>query len=219
MAAAPLLVPLVLLLVGARSWQQRHIRRARRDLKNLVQDETRKEKEREAEDARVAAIEAGFLQLNAQDMRPTRSVGVVAHFIARSLVERLPAATCQGCGERLLAADPAAAVAVSKAQRATRVYCGCWWHRDCLNTVLTTPPFGMQGCSGCRERRANNDGDTDRDDEVVRIWHHDWSRDIKKHEKQWAREQARQREIQEVADAFGMMSGPSSSEEDDDEDE
>ena len=37
MAAAPLLVPLVLLLAGARSWQQRHIRRARRDLPTRLQ--------------------------------------------------------------------------------------------------------------------------------------------------------------------------------------
>lgn len=64
-----------------------------------------------------------------------------------------------------------------------------WWHHNCLNKVLTKPPFGLQGCPKCG----------------LRIWHHEWERDIKRLERRWAAKQARDRELNEVADSFGGL--------------
>jgi len=55
--------------------------------------------------------------------------------------------------------------------------------------VLTKPPFGLQGCPTCR----------------LRVWHHEWERDIKRLERRWAAKQARDRELNEVADSFGGL--------------
>ena len=69
----------------------------------------------------------------------------------------------------------------------------------------------MQGCPGCAK--------DDEGGELVRIWHHEWSRDIKKHEKAWSNKMAREREIQEVQDIFGFNSDDFEEEEEEEEEE
>ena len=163
-------------------------RRARRELRQLVKTEGDKEAKWAAEEQREAAS-AGAL--GASDS--TRSVAPIIRFIARRVVKKLPQETCQGCKARLLPDDPATAADVFKSankKRARRVYCGHWWHHNCLSKVLKKPPFGMQGCPSCGPD--------------VRIWHHDWGRDIKKLEKHWAAERAREREIESVAKVFNL---------------
>ena len=183
-------------------------RNARRELKGLVKSEAAKEEAWAKEEARLDDIESGALDLNAGDGRcPTRSVGVVIRFVVESFVGRVPHELCQGCGKSAIPMDREAAQGMFKKgskSRTHRLYCGHWWHNKCLEKVLTKPPFGMQGCPGCAARGM----------EGVRIWHHDWSRNIKKHEKAWAAKQAREREIQEVADAFGMAFEASGSDSD-----
>ena len=93
-------------------------------------------------------------------------------------------------------------------QRPRRVYCGHWWHTSCLNQALTLPPFGLQGCPGI--------GCCGKD---VRIWHHEWSRDIRKHEKAWSAKKAREREIQEVAEIFGFSDDDEEEEEEEENEE
>ena len=187
--------------------------RARRELRDIVKAETAKEEAWAKEEARLDDIEAGILDLNAgKGSGPTRSVGVVIRFVVESFVGRMPQEFCQGCNLKVLPADRNKANEVFKEgskSRVHRLYCGHWWHKKCLEKVLTKPPFGMQGCPGCAANGLEN----------MRIWHHDWSRNIKKHEKAWAAKQAREREIQEVADAFGMAFEPSGSSEDDENEE
>jgi hypothetical protein len=189
-------------------------RRARRELRDLVKDETKKEDKWQAEEAKMNAIEDGLLILNASDILPTRSVGLAIKFIINQFVGRLPNEICQGCNKILLAPNPNDAKGLfdkKSKQRARRVYCGHFWHTDCLHKCLTLPPFGMQGCPGCAK--------DDEGGELVRIWHHEWSRDIKKHEKAWSNKMAREREIQEVQDIFGFNSDDFEEEEEEEEEE
>ena len=184
-------------------------RDARRELRGLIKSETAKEQAWAKEEALLDDIQSGNLDLNAGNgPRPTRSVGIIIGFVAKSFLGRVPYERCQGCNKSVVPKDQKEAQAVFKKGsklRVQRLYCGHWWHRKCLEKVLTKPPFGMQGCPGCAAEGV----------EGVRIWHHDWSRDIKKHEKAWAAKQAREREIQEVADAFGMAFQASDSDDSD----
>ena len=64
-----------------------------------------------------------------------------------------------------------------------RTHCGCWYHKCCLNTFLTEPPFGL-------ECPTDNCG--------RRVFHPDWPGDIRQLEREWAAKQARMREIEDA---------------------
>ena len=68
-----------------------------------------------------------------------------------------------------------------------RTYCGCWYHKSCLNTLLTEPPFGIE-CPNAKCGR--------------RVFHPEWPGDVKQLEREWAAKQARLREIE---DAMGFL--------------
>jgi hypothetical protein len=74
----------------------------------------------------------------------------------------------------------------AKSKRPIRTYCGHWWHYSCLNTYMTEPPFGASCPAVNCERR---------------VYHPNWSDDIRQLERAWAGEQAR---LREIADA-GMF--------------
>eukprot|EP00949_MAST-11_sp_MAST-11-sp1_P002314 g2314.t1 len=158
---------------------------ARRQFRKLCAAETQSEIA-QIESAQMAAAASKKLQ-----RPPVRSMGPALRFIGEKFIGRLPQETCQGCGKKLLPDDPSKSddVFSKKSKKVPkRVYCGHFWHKNCLNKVLTRPPFGQQGCPACG----------------LRIWHHDWVRDIKKLERAWANKQAKKREINEVAEAFGL---------------
>ena len=70
-----------------------------------------------------------------------------------------------------------------KRRRPMRVYCGHWYHRDCLTTTMTEPPFGLScPAPGCGKR----------------IYHPDFSGDIQTLEREWAAKQARLREVEDA---------------------
>lgn len=126
---------------------------------------------------------------------------------------RPAAAACavwQACGKRLFPADPEAAAALlrtaDEAKRATRIYCGHWFHYACLARFITEPPFGkpcpVRVCARSPPRIAltpsplcgrglpQTCGKT--------VQHPDWPSDVKKLEKRWAHTQAKKREVDEV---------------------
>ena len=70
-----------------------------------------------------------------------------------------------------------------KKMRPMRTYCGCWYHKQCLNTLLTEPPFGIE----CPTENCGR-----------RVFHPDWPGDIKQLEREWAASQARMREIEDA---------------------
>lgn len=67
-----------------------------------------------------------------------------------------------------------------------RIYCGHLFHQECFYTFMKLPPFGNKTCKKCGHR----------------IYHFKWSLSDKLAEERWAHEQARERELQEVADFF-----------------
>lgn len=64
-----------------------------------------------------------------------------------------------------------------------RTYCGCWYHKSCLNTLLTEPPFGIE-CPNFNYGR--------------RVFHPEWPGDVKQLEREWAAKQARMREVEDA---------------------
>ena len=102
---------------------------------------------------------------------------------------------CPCCKERVLPVDPSELNSMyspnspdkkkstKKKMKPMRTYCGCWYHKPCLNTLLTEPPFGIE-CPNPRCRR--------------RVFHPDWPGDIKQLEREWAAKQAKQREIEDA---------------------
>ena len=112
----------------------------------------------------------------------------------RGLVEE----TCPCCKERVLPLDPTELNSMygsnqtdkkqtksttKKKMKPMRTYCGCWYHKPCLNTLLTEPPFGIEcPTPGCGRR----------------VFHPDWPGDIKQLEREWAAREAKKREIEDA---------------------
>ncbi|CAB1108352.1 unnamed protein product [Ectocarpus sp. CCAP 1310/34] len=65
------------------------------------------------------------------------------------------------------------------------VFCGHWFHYDCLRVWMTEPPFAKD-CPRCGHR----------------VYHPDWPQEPKQLEKAWANRQAKRREVGEVRDFF-----------------
>mmetsp|Transcript_6439 Transcript_6439/g.10078 ORF Transcript_6439/g.10078 Transcript_6439/m.10078 type:complete len:501 (+) Transcript_6439:218-1720(+) len=70
-----------------------------------------------------------------------------------------------------------------KKMKPYRTYCGCWYHKSCLNTLLTEPPFGIE----CPNEQCGR-----------RVFHPEWPGDVKQLEREWAAKQARLREIEDA---------------------
>lgn len=166
---------------------------ARRELRKLKKSEVQKELNwQEEATLRQEKEDAALVSKAARGEGATHSIGPLIDFISNHFILRLPVEKCQGCEKPLLPADPTKSAAVfdkDNKKRARRVWCSHWWHHNCLNKVLTKPPFGLQGCPACG----------------LRVWHHEWERDIKRLERRWAAKQARDRELNEVADSFGGL--------------
>ena len=117
----------------------------------------------------------------------------VCQFLRNEFVHRLPSETCQVCGEKAFPSDPEKAKKIlgnPKAKRhPLRVYCGHWFHRMCLHSWMTQPPFG-KCCSadGCGKR----------------LYHPLWTSNIAKLEKDWAAKEAKKREMADVVDCFDV---------------
>ena len=113
----------------------------------------------------------------------------------RGLVEEI----CPCCKEKVLPVDPSALKSMygtnnsekdqlhlkstKKKMKPMRTYCGCWYHKSCLNILLTEPPFGIQ----CPTSKCGR-----------RVFHPDWPGDIKQLEREWAAREAKKREIEDA---------------------
>lgn len=127
------------------------------------------------------------LKKKSQTFVPSPSLNVVVSFLIRS-VKTLPKEHCQLCKEICLPANPDEAVTDENADRhVERLYCGHLFHLQCLVTFMKTPPFhGGKKCLACGQR----------------VYHEKWGVSDKLAEDRWAHEQARARELGEVADFF-----------------
>jgi hypothetical protein len=120
-----------------------------------------------------------------------------------AVIQGFTSQTCPGCDERIIPTDPANLAALysssstpatqkpSKAtpkERPLQASCGCWYHAKCLDQFLTQPPFGDQ-CSAAGCGQAN-------------VTHPNWTASQSEREQQWALQQARQREMDDVMGLF-----------------
>ena len=181
---------------------------ARRTLQKLTEaeraaDQQLEEKEREwklEEQKRMAGYYDLYDIPTGGTINPQPSLLVLVTFLVekvRGLVEE----KCPCCKERVLPANPDELTSLyssssssgnnsskdksksKKKMKPMRTYCGCWYHKSCLNTFLTEPPFGLE----CPTENCGR-----------RVFHPDWPGDIRQLEREWAAKQARMREIEDA---------------------
>ncbi|XP_071496481.1 uncharacterized protein [Diadema antillarum] len=116
---------------------------------------------------------------------PKPSLKPVAQYLIDCL-RRYPTECCPVCKERAFTPKPEHTVNDSSSERfVVWVYCGHIFHKGCLDEFFKTPPFtGGKKCPSCGKR----------------IYHDMWKITPKVAEERWAHQQARQRELDEVAD-------------------
>lgn len=106
-------------------------------------------------------------------------------FIHTYCVQGVVTQKCGVCEKRVLPSDPKACSKIPLKLKAERLYCNHFYHRDCLDKYINTPPFGKT-CHTCHSK----------------IQHHKWDISTKVLEERWAAQQARDREISDVLDMF-----------------
>ena len=188
-----------------------HSKRERKDARRAVgkitaqeaaDDAQRTEKERQWQEEEAQRM-AGYHFTKHDGSNPQPSLLAVVTFLSRE-INRITSISCPICSQPALPKDPDKLKAlyqshadaktekekkarrIARQQRPERVYCGCWYHHSCLDKYMTEPPFGAE-CAreGC-ERGS-------------RVYHPDWSANVKELERAWAGKQARAREIADAA--------------------
>jgi len=187
---------------------RKHLAKDRKDARRTIQkitdaelanDHLAEEKEKawkEEEAKRLSGFYDVHIDTNGT-INPQPSLFVLIHF----LVERIKSMctnNCPCCHERVLPDNPAdlqlmygstsntkdkQASKAMKKRKPMRTYCGCWYHKSCLNTLLTEPPFGIE----CPTENCGR-----------RVFHPDWPGDIKQLERDWAAKAARLREMEDA---------------------
>ena len=111
----------------------------------------------------------------------------VVKFALDDLLNVVVKSKCPICDKKVLPSDPKHCSKIPSKMKADRLYCGHFYHHHCLETYMSNPPFD-DTCHVCG----------------AQINHHRFSDTREQLEKRWAQKQARQREIQDLEDLFGM---------------
>lgn len=185
-------------------------REARKDLKKLTQSELEYDKEREELLKQQEQLEMSQLMKSKISSTAQPSLFVVMKYLVQEYVIKLPNEKCQKCEKNILIStvnvnesvnneDKNSTSTTKKSKKKNnnemsaserkpiRSICGHWLHYKCIDEWLTTPPF-LRQCSVCSKR----------------IYHPDWPEDIKAIERTWQAQQAKKREISDVADFLDM---------------
>lgn len=118
---------------------------------------------------------------------PQPSLKRVATYLVQECLRRFPSEKCPSCQKLVLPEDPSTELLSSSAIE--MVYCGHLYHYDCLDRLMTLPPFGeAKKCPACQKR----------------IFHDKWNVSARLMEERWAHQEARKREVDEVADFLGL---------------
>jgi hypothetical protein len=158
------------------------VRMARKENAKMVEEEQRSK-------AELLARRMAKLKINSGAGKdPQPSVYALASHLHRNLT-LLPNHKCQVCKKKLLPSEPSklASISPKKPKYPIMAHCGHWLHYKCIDEHLTTPPF-VKNCAVCGDR----------------ISHTNWTSDIAKLEKRWAQEQAKKRELTEIASMMGF---------------
>jgi len=158
---------------------------------------------------------------------PKPSLQLIANYLVVECVRRYPLEKCSLCSETALPEDPKDLITDnSHPKYICRVYCGHLYHQNCLDTYMKTPPFAgecgcdevgsastfglllfMQDSSGIHDGYTRPLASTGGKKCLVckqRIFHEKWNVPPKLAEERWAHQEARRREIAEVADFLGF---------------
>eukprot|EP00892_Ulva_mutabilis_P012857 jgi/Ulvmu1/9944/UM058_0027.1 len=119
----------------------------------------------------------------AAEFVPQPSLFRCVRHLAEAALLPLAAGHCAVCCKRLLPSDPRKLPKVPKSMQVLKAYCGHCYHFKCIERYLSEPPFG-KGCHTCG----------------VPIEHHSLTTDAHVLEARWAAQQAKQRELDEIAD-------------------
>lgn len=173
-----------------------------RKARRFVEHAERKNMEQQAaEKAKQEALLAGSAAAEGDQRLPLPSVLAIVKYVVQRTVRELPTQLCPICGVAVLPADPSSLHEAldpkaaggqgqsSKLKQIERVFCGHWFHSACLEARLTVPPFRLDcAAPGCGKE----------------VYHPKYSERIDKLEKRWANEQAKKREIEELAGLMNM---------------
>lgn len=182
-------------------------REARKDLRKLSQAESEHDREQLA--LFKAQEQAAMMQLMRTKISTIAlpSLLPVVKYLVEEYITKLPNELCQKCENHVLPTTPESETTepdppvpttskkskksqngMTKSERKPiRSVCGHWFHYKCLDEWLTTPPF-LRQCNVCQKR----------------IYHPDWPEDIKAIERTWQAQQAKKREMADVADFLDM---------------
>eukprot|EP00968_Pinguiococcus_pyrenoidosus_P008701 scaffold641_cov237-Pinguiococcus_pyrenoidosus.AAC.9 len=161
-------------------------RRARRLLTRIQKKEHAADQEYEKKMQELELAEESGPEVSEM---PQPSLGAVMHLMVKKLVIDIPRETCQVCEQRVFPENPDSDV-LNDAEaplRPLRVFCGHYFHWQCLDAWMSTPPF-VRYCKHCERR----------------IYHPDWPSDHRIMERAWANKQAREREVNDVSDFLGV---------------
>ena len=133
-------------------------------------------------------VEAPIVKKKPQsEFVPQPSLKNIATYLVEECLRRLPSEKCPCCQKPVLPEDPSTELLPSLCIE--MVYCGHLYHYGCLDRLMTSPPFGEnKKCPACRKR----------------IFHDKWNISARVLEERWAHQEARKREVDEVADFLGL---------------
>lgn len=132
-------------------------------------------------------VEAPLVKKRTQtEFVPQPSLKCVATYLVEECLRKYPSENCPSCQKPVLPEDPSIE---SPSHAIEMVYCGHLYHYNCLDQLMTSPPFGEdKRCLSCGKR----------------IFHDKWNVSAKLMEERWAHQEARKREVDEVADFLGL---------------
>ena len=118
---------------------------------------------------------------------PQPSLRHIATYLVVECLRKFPDDKCPCCQKLVLPEDPSTELPLPLFVE--MVYCGHLYHHACLDRLMTSPPFGEnKKCPTCGKR----------------IFHDKWNVSAKLMEERWAHQEARKREVDEVADFLGL---------------
>ncbi|GMH32881.1 hypothetical protein BSKO_00715 [Bryopsis sp. KO-2023] len=134
--------------------------------------------------AEEARRKAEALQKRLEDEHVAKpSLYPVVKYLLEDCLRAVAAGKCLICKKRLIPGDPSKVGKIPKDMVTFRLYCGHMYHFKCVEEYLSSPPFG-KGCMSCG----------------TKIQHRKLVTNEKVLEQRWMQQEARAREIADVAD-------------------
>uniref|UniRef100_A0A1X7TJS5 RING-type domain-containing protein n=2 Tax=Amphimedon queenslandica TaxID=400682 RepID=A0A1X7TJS5_AMPQE len=122
---------------------------------------------------------------------PRPSLQFITNYLVVDCLRSITTDSCPVCNKRALPTDPKDIINDEGHPQyyVYRIYCGHLYHFQCLDSYMKTPPFtGGKKCVKCGQR----------------VFHDKWNVPPRLADERWAHQEARKREIAEVAEFLGF---------------